>query len=161
VAAEGRFRQDRESLARPSGTPGGSLEFRLALDVPATTDAREAVAAWLGDAVAPSVLDHCKLLVSELVTNSVRHSGMPADEEVVVRVDLTRDSVRLEVGDPGCSGTVAPRTPDIQTGGGFGLNLVQMISEKWGVERSAREGTRVWAVLARAPDEMFDASPDR
>ena len=134
------------------------MEVRLALDVPATTDAREAVATWLAESVDASVLDHCKLVVSELVTNSVRHSGLPADEQVVVRVGLERDHVRLEVADRGCSGTVARRVPDIVTGGGFGLALVEMISTAWGVERSAREGTVVWAELPRRPDETFDAA---
>ena len=38
----------------------------------------------------------------------------------------------------------------LANGGGFGLNLVQMLSERWGVERLAGGGTQVWAQLARA-----------
>ncbi len=160
-AQERRVQQDFKSRRHLSLVEDRRMEVRLALDVQATAEAREAVADWVGAAVASSVLDHCKLLVSELVTNSVRHSGMPADEQVVVRVELTGANLRLEVQDPGCSGSVAPRPPDLESGGGFGLNLVEMVSEKWGVERAARSGTRVWAVLARAPDEMFATDGDR
>ena len=150
-------RQDVKSRRHLSLVDGPHMEVRLALDVQATAGARHAVAGWIGAAVPSSVLDHCKLVVSELVTNSVRHSGMPADEQVVIRVELSRDNVRLEVEDAGCSGAVAPRPPDVESGAGFGLNLVEMLSEKWGVERARRGGTRVWAVLARAPDAMFAA----
>ena len=135
---------------------GGQMEVRFALDVQAAARARDAVVQWMGDSVASSVLDHCKLLVSELVTNSVRHSGMPADEQVVVRVGVTGENVRIEVEDPGTEGSIAPRTADVDSGGGFGLLIVQMISEKWGVDRAARRGTRVWALLTRSPDDMFD-----
>jgi anti-sigma regulatory factor (Ser/Thr protein kinase) len=96
------------------------------------------------------VLDNAQLLVSELVTNSVRHSGMPARAQVVLGVALTSDSLRVDIEDPGRDGTIAPRPPDPE-GGGYGLNLVQALSERWGVERAAQGGTCVWARLARAP----------
>jgi hypothetical protein len=44
---------------------------------------------------------------------------------------------------------IAPRSPDLEGGGGFGLNVVQALSERWGLERIAAGGTRVWAQLAR------------
>ena len=100
--------------------------------------------------------------MSELVTNGVCHSG-ECDGAIVVRVELTATMVRLEVEDPGRGGMVAPRAPD--PGGGFGLNLVQGLCERWGVERVAAGGTRVWAQLARAPESAeasaFWAAGDR
>ena len=93
-------------------------------------------------------LDDALLVVSELVTNGVCHSGA-SDGAIVVRVELTDTMVRLEVEDPGRDGAIAPRAPDLG-GGGFGLNLVQALCERWGLERAAAGGTRVWAQLARA-----------
>ena len=93
------------------------------------------------------VLQDALLVVSELVTNGVCHSGA-SDGAIVVRVELTGTMVRLEVEDPGRGGRVAPRAPDLS--GGFGLNLVHELSERWGLERVAAGGTRVWAQLARA-----------
>ena len=92
------------------------------------------------------VLKDAELVVSELVTNSVCHSGA-SDGAVVVQVGLTGTMVRLEVEDPGRGGVIAPRAPDL--GGGFGLNLVQGLSERWGLKRVAAGGTRAWAQLAR------------
>jgi anti-sigma regulatory factor (Ser/Thr protein kinase) len=125
-------------------------EARFPLDVNAPAAARRTVAAYLGDRVAPTVLDTALLLATELVTNSVRHSDMPPSATVNVAITLTPGTVRLDVDDPGRGGAVAPRSPDHERGG-FGLTIVQILSERWGVERAARGGTRVWAQLARAP----------
>jgi anti-sigma regulatory factor (Ser/Thr protein kinase) len=86
------------------------------------------------------------LLISELVANSVRHADAPADAVIHVRAHVRADVLRLDVGDRGSSGSIARRAPDLQRGGGFGLNLVEALSRRWGVNRAA--GTHVWAELA-------------
>ncbi len=119
----------------------------LPLELGAPGAARTVVADCLRGRVAASVLDSARLVVSELVTNSVWHSGASAGGVVVVRVKLTGTMVRLEVEDRGRGGVIAPRFPDLERGGGFGLNVVQALSERWGLERVAAGGTRVWAQL--------------
>ena len=52
-----------------------AVEVRLALDVHAPAAARAAVTGALRDRVPAAVLEHAQLLVSELATNSVLHSG--------------------------------------------------------------------------------------
>jgi anti-sigma regulatory factor (Ser/Thr protein kinase) len=150
-------RQDGDGAARG----GEALQVRLPLDVQAPGAARILVGR-LRDQVPVLVLQDALLVVSELVTNGVCHSGA-CDGAIVVRVELTGTMVRLEVEDPGRGGMVAPRAPD--PGGGFGLNLVQGLCERWGVERVAAGGTRVWAQLARAPESAeasaFRAAGDR
>ena len=140
---------------------GGALEVCLPLDVQAPGAARILVGRLRGR-VPALVLADALLVVSELVTNGVCYSGA-SDGAIVVRVELTGTMVRLEVEDPGRGGMVAPRAPD--PGGGFGLNLVQGLCERWGVERVAAGGTRVWAQLARAPESAeasaFRAAGDR
>jgi anti-sigma regulatory factor (Ser/Thr protein kinase) len=126
------------------------FEVSLPLDVRAPGAARSVVASLRGR-VPASVLETAQLLVSELVTNSVRHCGASDGASVIVRVRLTDSIVRLEVSDPGCAGVIAPRAPDLEGGGGFGLNLVGRFSERWGLERVAAGGTRVWAQLAFPP----------
>ena len=150
-----RLRRQRRAGARGNGhvDGGARIEVRLALDARAPGAARSLVADCLGDRVPSSVFHNAQLLVSELVTNSVRHSGMPAGTEFIVSVDLTPATVRLDVEDGGRNGTVAPRRPDFENGGGFGLKLVEALSERWGVERVAQGGTRVWAQLARAKSD--------
>ena len=150
-AENDRLRHHRRSESRPDRVDGGEpAEVAIPLGVQAPGVARGAVAEWLADQVAPGVLETALLLVSELVTNSVRHSGVPEGEDVVVRVDLWRDGCRLEVEDPGRDGVIAPQPHDLLNGGGMGLNLVQMLSERWGVVRAAEGPTRVWAQLPRA-----------
>jgi anti-sigma regulatory factor (Ser/Thr protein kinase) len=121
------------------------------LDARAPGAARIVVAECLRDRVEASVLERARLVVSELVTNGVRHGGASAPGVVVVRVGLTETMVRVEVEDRGRAGAIAPRSPDLEGGGGFGLNVVQALSERWGLERVAAGGTRVWAQLSRAP----------
>jgi anti-sigma regulatory factor (Ser/Thr protein kinase) len=149
-AENDRLRRYRSRLdGRADG--GAPAEAAIPIGVQAPGIARRVVAQWLADHVAPSVLETTLLLVSELVSNSVRHSGVPEGEELVVRVHLCRDCCRLEVEDPGCDGVIAPRRPDPFRGGGMGLHLVQALSERWGLDRIAAGGTRVWAQLPRAP----------
>ena len=159
-AENAEFRADSERVRRRRPASGHAsrhvdggerIEARLTLDVHAPGAARSVVADCLGDQVASSVFHNAQLIVSELVSNSVRHSGMPDDAQLIVSVALTPSMVRLDVEDPGRAGMIAPHRPNSETGGGFGLNLVQDLSERWGMERVAAGGTRVWAQLARAP----------
>jgi serine/threonine-protein kinase RsbW len=127
------------------------VEVRLPLDAQAPGAARIVAARYLRDRVSAPVLDSALLLLSELVTNSVRHSHAPTAEGVMVRLQVMRAMLRLEVEDGGHDGAIAARAPDRQSGGGFGLNIVQTLSDRWGIERSAHTGTRVWAQLQRTP----------
>ena len=133
----------------PGAIPGdlaGPFEVTLpaALDAPAA--ARVAVGAWMAGHVTETMLADAQLLVVELVANSVRHADAPADAVVSVRAQVAADVLRLEVEDRGSSGSIARRAPDLQHGGGFGLNLVELLSRRWGVNRDV--GTRVWAEIA-------------
>ena len=127
---------------------GDLVEMVIALDTRAPGAARDFVAVCLEQRVVASAVDSAQLLMSELVANSLRHGGAPMDE-VVVSVELTADWFRVGVQDSGSDAVIAVRPADLVTGGGFGLNLVQMLSERWGVERLAGGGTQVWAQLSR------------
>jgi serine/threonine-protein kinase RsbW len=88
------------------------------------------------------------LLISELATNSVLHSGAIPGDDLLLRVQPSKTTVRLEVEDSGRGDVVVARPPDLNGGGGFGLNLVHTLSERWGVEYAVAGGTRVWARLS-------------
>ena len=150
----------RRSPAGAAGPRAGSdlVEVVIALDARAPAAARRLVTQRLERQVVASALESAQLLVSELVTNSLRHCGAPADE-VIVSVELMPDRFRVGVQDPGSDAVIAARPADLETGGGLGLNLVEMLSERWGVERLAGGGTQVWAQLPRAqPDSADDSS---
>ena len=129
---------------------GHPVAVLLPLDARAPGAAR-IVVDGLRRSVAPAVVEDAQLVVSELVSNSVRHSGAPDDGVLELCVGVTETLVCVEVADPGCGGVVAPRAPDFEGGGGFGLPLVRALAERWGLEQGAGGGTRVWAQLSRAP----------
>jgi anti-sigma regulatory factor (Ser/Thr protein kinase) len=105
--------------------------------------ARAAVTEFLGDAVDGQRLYDLQLLVSEVVTNSVRHGGARPGEHIDLRIALMRDQVRLEVRDPGPGfHDVTPELPASDRGGGYGLYLVDLFADQWGV--SGTEGSCVW-----------------
>src|SRR5262245_23599016 len=99
----------------------------------------------LGDlGLPPELLDDARLVLSELVSNGVVHSG--ASEPLDVFVDLRAGTLRIEVrdGGPGFGPPMPPR-PDPGGEGGRGLVAVHRIADRWGVERDG--GTRVWVEL--------------
>ena len=87
---------------------GEPAEVAIPLSTLAPRVARSSVAEWLTGRLTPSELDTAMLLVSELVANSVRHSGVPEGENVVVRAHIGPEGCRLEVEDPGRDGVIAP-----------------------------------------------------
>jgi anti-sigma regulatory factor (Ser/Thr protein kinase) len=106
--------------------------------------ARTAVARWLDSQGHAELREDACLLVSELVTNSIRHAGQPAGAPVKIRAGTVNGVVRFEVEDRGHGG-VRRRAPDLRTGG-FGLHFVDTLAVRWGVIRE--HGTRVWFELA-------------
>ena len=94
-------------------------------------------------------LEVVSLLVTELVTNAVRHGRVVDGSCIVVHLDLVEDDrVRVDVVNEGPSFEPEPRKRDVDTAGGMGLQLVEQLSESWGVEGNGR--TTVWLEVKRA-----------
>lgn len=92
-----------------------------------------------------SLVDTATLLVSELVTNGVRHAGTG------MRLDLTRlssDRVRVAVTDHAPDANVKRRDKDTAAEGGRGLFLVEELSAGWG-SAVGEDGKTVWFELRR------------
>ena len=134
---------DRAPFPRSGG--GGAYDPRIEvqLDVGATAaaEARAAVGALDGRADA-DVLDDVRLLLSEVVTNAVRHSGAPAGAKIGLTVSVSRGSVRAEVSDGGRGFEPIPRARPQLEAGGWGLHLVDRLADRWGVDRG--RSVRVW-----------------
>ena len=101
----------------------------------------------LGERVDPALVPDVKLLVSELVTNSVKYGG---DGAVTLRI-RTEDPKRLrvEVVDQGAGFVPAARNRPATEVGGWGLHLVQTLSNRWGVYEGS---THVWFEIDRSGD---------
>ena len=111
----------------------------------AATEARVDVTERLAARLAARVLEDVRLLVTELITNALRHGELTSGDRVSVKARVDDGVVRIEVRDPGNHGDVAPRPPGPR-GGGYGLFLVEQLARRWGVDR--RDGTVVWCELS-------------
>ena len=121
-----------------------SLEPAPAAATTGRTEVTERLAASLGS----SMLEDVRLLVTELITNALRHGKLIPGDRVSVKASVDEGVVRIEVTDPGRDGEVEPREPGAR-GGGYGLYMVDQLSQRWGVE--SNEGTTVWCELSPDP----------
>jgi anti-sigma regulatory factor (Ser/Thr protein kinase) len=110
--------------------------------------ARRVVREELGEALPGRKLADVELLVSELATNSVRHAGCGESDELAMEADVGPDRVRVRLSDPG-SGFDAgpPDAPAAGATGGYGLVLLERLSDRWGIQRD--EGFSVWFEVER------------
>ena len=93
-----------------------------------------------------------RLLVSELVTNAVRHGD---DHEIDLRVRAGDEVIRIEVADHG-SGFERPSEPPApRNEGGYGLFIVDELCADWGVEHP--DGALVWCELERTEAQAASA----
>ena len=120
---------------------GSELSVRFNRGPTAAAAARNALLA-LDQRLDGQMLDDIRLLVSELVTNAVRHADAPGAGEVGLDVTLRGDRVRVEVADPGIGFEPQPRDDEMSRPGGWGLYLVDRIADRWGVIRNRMN--RVW-----------------
>jgi anti-sigma regulatory factor (Ser/Thr protein kinase) len=128
------------------GSAGATMRVELEASTTAAAEARAALAALRGR-LDGGILEDIRLLVSELVTNSVRHSGADPAARVDLQVTARPRAVRVEVTDSGAGFQPRARTRDQDKGSGWGLHLVERIADRWGVDRQRR--TRVWFEIDR------------
>jgi anti-sigma regulatory factor (Ser/Thr protein kinase) len=109
------------------------MSFELAGGPYAVTAARLALSD-LDSQLEPSVAFDVRLLVSELVTNSVKHARVSEDDSIMLGVRFTGDLVRIEVSDSGPGFEAPVATPPDDADEGWGLFLVEQLADEWGVE---------------------------
>jgi anti-sigma regulatory factor (Ser/Thr protein kinase) len=92
------------------------------------------------------ILGDVMLVASELVNNAIMHSGGLPHHDLEVSASRRAQKLTISVRDPGLSGQNAGPTPptDGQVGG-WGLQIVEALCERWGEERE--NGYRVWAEI--------------
>lgn len=100
----------------------------------------------LGDAavgVPPEVIDRAGLLISEAVTNSVRHGSRDVDDVIRVSIDVDHARIHIDVAD--AAPLDEPLRPEGPNGreGGFGLLLIDRVADRWGATPFG-EGKAVW-----------------
>jgi|SRR5215212_9523430 len=137
-------------LAQPIAGSGSRnrIQVGFAAGPSAAACARNALVALEGR-IDDDLLGDVRLLVSELITNSVRHSSVRPDDPVHMTVTVTESTLRVEVADPGEGFEPKARDADRTRPGGWGLYLVDQLADRWGVVRD--QFTRVWFELDSEP----------
>ena len=89
--------------------------------------------------------DGVRVIVSELVTNALKHGP---DRPIGLRIWRNGESIRGEVEDEGSGKIEIWREGDRGSEGGYGLPIVEAMSDRWGVYDG---NTRVWFELVDRP----------
>jgi anti-sigma regulatory factor (Ser/Thr protein kinase) len=131
-------------VQRASGGTGG---FRLSIGggALAAGKARREIARLRAD-LDPPALESIRLLVTELVTNSVRHADAGTVELAVL---VGSERVRVEIANPGAPFEPILREDDATSNDGWGLFLVDRLSDSWGVVEDKTGSQRVWFEVLR------------
>lgn len=94
--------------------------------------------------LSPIMLENALVVVSELVTNAVRHAPGPCT------LDLADDGADLVIAVTDTStAPPRPRTPNLAVGGGFGWHLIARLADRVEVELLDHGGKTISVVLAR------------
>jgi anti-sigma regulatory factor (Ser/Thr protein kinase) len=120
----------------------GTLELTLPAEPESVAEARTRVCDAIEPYMANGASDTLKLLVSELMTNAIKHGDGSRPVELHAHWD---SEVRIEVVDHGDGFAPGPRLGGFDEPGGFGLFLVGQLADRWGVETNG--GTTVWFVM--------------
>ncbi len=88
------------------------------------------------------------LVVSELVSNSIRHAEPLSTGEITVRWRVAPDVLHLEIVDGGAGTRPRAGVAALAATSGRGLDIVSQVSSRWGVT-TAGDAVTVWADVPR------------
>ncbi|MFF3291545.1 ATP-binding protein [Streptomyces sp. NPDC003023] len=133
-------------MGQPSAVPEVVVR-RWSRDRKNVGRARSELRATLGSWGLAGIEDEASLVLSELLTNSVRHAVAPG-REIETRYLRLADGLRIEVHDASEERPLMA-IPAKDATGGWGLPLVDLLAAKWGVCDREGPGKLVWAELWR------------
>lgn len=122
------------------------VALRLRADPTSIPEARHAVDRLRG-ILEDAVLQDLRLMVSEVVTNSVRHAGLGERDPIELRLSVDKERVRVEVRDAGPGFELPGEPTTMFRDSGWGLYLVDRLADRWGV--TSGRGTTVWFEISR------------
>ena len=110
----------------------------------AVSEARRWAASVTRGLLDPDQTESLRLIISELVTNALRHGA--DGERIDLAVTPKPEFLCVQVTDDGPGLAPRPRALESEEEGGFGLFFVEQLARRWGVTRENRR-TRVWFEL--------------
>ena len=133
------------------------LELSVPADLSALADVRRSFDAF---GLPPGVREEAQLLVTELVSNSIRHAGLRAGERIRIWAGLSARRLKVIVrdrddGQPsqpvGIAGSIRP-APGAESG--WGLFIVNQLATRWGAIHDG--GAGYWFELDTSRPEVRD-----
>ncbi len=117
-------------------------EYRLPHDATAAAQARAKIDEDLTSVLPPRRLDESRLMVTELVTNAVRHAPPEPDGSIVLEIKHEPGVARIVVRDGGTHMDLNELTFHTQADGHYGLFVVDALADHWGFSIDGDKG--VW-----------------
>lgn len=126
--------EPRGGTSEPDETLGFDLEF------PAVASVLSEVRQLLVRLALPNpILEDVRLLVNELVSNSIRHAGLGPEDRIRVSARVSRGRLRVDVFDGGPGdrrdGIAGGIRPAPGASSGWGLYLLERLASRWGQGR--------------------------
>lgn len=127
-------------------------EHRLPHDPTSAATARSKMIDELSSVLDPPRVDEIRLMVTELVSNAVRHAPPEPDGTIVLVIEREPTLVRIVVRDGGTH--IDPNDLTFDTGEGhFGLRVIDTLADQWGFSIDGDKGVwcEVWIDRASEP----------
>ena len=115
-------------------------DYRLPHDATAAAQARAKIEEDLTSVLVPDRLNDSLLMVSELITNAVRHAPSEPDGSIVLEIENEPGVVRIVVRDGGSHMNLDETTFHTQTDGHYGLFVVDALADQWGFSIDGDKG---------------------
>jgi anti-sigma regulatory factor (Ser/Thr protein kinase) len=133
----------RPTTRSAAARPARDLSIELPVTPESPRRSRHAARDWCDECgLSQEARDIILLLLSEVVTNSVKHSPA-AESPIEVDASFVGNTVQVVVSDGGQGFAPQPREPS--SSGGYGLFLLDAQATRWGTSRD--RPTRVWFEL--------------
>jgi anti-sigma regulatory factor (Ser/Thr protein kinase) len=120
--------------------PADKQSFTCPAQPDAIAQARERIVQLAGPFIDPARVGDLRLVISEVVTNAVRHGGQG---DMLLAVTPKQEFLCVQVTDTGDGFAPRPRAYAPDEDGGFGLFLIERLTRRWGLTRE-NSNTRVW-----------------
>jgi anti-sigma regulatory factor (Ser/Thr protein kinase) len=135
------------------------MELRLPCDVASISSARRLATDFAGDRLSDVKLDDFALMVSEVVSNAVRHGSPEADGNIGLRLEGDQDALRVVVTDGGQVFAIDPGSLDPDRNESFGLLLVDKLADRWGYSLDGKKA--IWLEVDNPPSYGRDPTRER